>query len=436
MLRDRKMIQSRLKVTFGLVCLFFAGYMTLTQFVRYLENEDSSIINQIQFNQTPLDKYPTFSICLKGPNIYWLQEDSLFERFGTTSSQFANTLQGQGWRFEYNEKERLYHNKSVDIGTMASDEIKTHFLRLTDIIIGTEFVAQQDAHTTHFDKGAEGENDHNHIPFYVGHQTPDEICYTRNSTNVIDLIRQHDVLSLDRKLLLPGNNLNVEIRIIFHYPGGLIRNFDNPSFRSTLEVYQKDKILELKVSRVTKSKRRPDSNIPCNPNIENDDITFQKDVIERVGCVPVYWSYLIPVLKTSHLCDSAGELKNASNLINNIKDVLETYDPPCLDMTTLVMFTRDSHQLPGKFLIQVLYTEKFYQEIKNVKAFTFDTFWSTAGGYLGFFLGYSLLQIPDLLAHLPPLLRKFRLLSKIGKLSNTRFSNEIICISKFTFISN
>ena len=261
-----------------------------------------------------------------------------------------------------------------------------------------------------------------HIPFYVGYQAPNEICFTRNSSDDLDLIRQYDLLYLDRKLLMPGNNLNVEIRIIFHYPGGLIRNLDNPSFKSTFDAYQKDKVLELKLSRVIKTKSRPDSNIPCNPNIVNDDETFQQEVIERVGCVPVYWGYLLPILKTHGLCDSPAELKNSSELINNIEKVLDTYDPPCLDMTTSVIFTRDSYQRSGKFVIKVLYTEKSYQEIKNIKAFSSETFWSTAGGYLGMFLGYSLLQIPELLTDFPLYIRRARFLSKIGKLSNTRFA--------------
>lgn len=418
MLHDQKMLRGRFRVIFGLVCLLLAGYMTLTQIVRYLKNEDSSTITQIQFNQTPLDdKYPTFSICLRGSDIYWLRENSLFENFGVTSSQFVYTLQGRGWRYEYNERGRPYHNKSVDIGTFPHNETMQYFLKPSDIIVKTEFLAQQEVHTTHYEKDDKGNNGDTPNPFNIGYQTPNEICFTRSSTDHVDLIRQHDLLSLDRKILLPGNNLNVEIRIIFHYPGGLIRNFDNPSFRSTFEAYQKDKILELKVSRVVKSKRRSDSNVPCNPNIDNDDETFQNEVIRRIGCVPVYWSYLLQVLETPKLCNSAEELKNSTELINNIKDVLSTYDPPCLDMTTLVMFTRDSHQRTGRFFIKVLYTEKFYQEIKNIKAFSFETFWSTAGGYLGFFLGYSLLQIPDLLTQLPPFLRRLRLPSKMGRLS-------------------
>ena len=66
-------------------------------------------------------------------------------------------------------------------------------------------------------------------------------------------------------------------------------------------------------------------------------------------------------------------------------------------MTSLPIITREVDQSEQQFLVKVTYPVSFYQEIKNVKDFTFETFWSTAGGYLGFFLGYSLLQVPELL---------------------------------------
>ena len=43
------------------------------------------------------------------------------------------------------------------------------------------------------------------IPFHVGYRTPDEICFTRNSTDTLDLIRTEDYLYLNRSLLKPGN---------------------------------------------------------------------------------------------------------------------------------------------------------------------------------------------------------------------------------------
>ena len=48
-------------------------------------------------------------------------------------------------------------------------------------------------------------------------------------------------------------------------------------------------------------------------------------------------------------------------------------------------------------VLDFVYMEDFYQEIINVRDFGFESFWSGIGGFVGIFLGYSLLQIPDLL---------------------------------------
>ena len=41
-------------------------------------------------------------------------------------------------------------------------------------------------------------------------------------------------------------------------------------------------------------------------------------------------------------------------------------------------------------------TETF-QEIQNVRDFGIESMWSGSGGFIGIFLGYSLLQVPDIL---------------------------------------
>ena len=50
-------------------------------------------------------------------------------------------------------------------------------------------------------------------------------------------------------------------------------------------------------------------------------------------------------------------------------------------------------------LIELVYQERHYQEILYAKDFGFESFWSGLGGFVGIFLGYSLLQIPDLLGN-------------------------------------
>ena len=55
------------------------------------------------------------------------------------------------------------------------------------------------------------------------------------------------------------------------------------------------------------------------------------------------------------------------------------------------------------------YLDNKYQEIVNEREFSFETFWSSVGGFVGIFMGYSLLQIPELVAGLYSWCRNIRL---------------------------
>ena len=154
----------------------------------------------------------------------------------------------------------------------------------------------------------------------------------------------------------------------------------------------------MKISHITTLRKRPDSNIPCNNMAEDDDRKFQAQIINFIGCVPLYWDYI----KTQHTgidnCRSTKDVKRANHFIHNYQDVLSSYDPPCTEMTTLVEVTKDEIPFKQKGQIRVTYIDKTYQEIENVQDFSFETFWSSLGGFIGIFLGYSVLQIPELLA--------------------------------------
>ena len=77
---------------------------------------------------------------------------------------------------------------------------------------------------------------------------------------------------------------------------------------------------------------------------------------------------------------------------------MESYDPPCIELMTPVNV--DDKRLKGfspTLAISVSYATETFQEIANLRDFNVETLWSSAGGFVGIFLGYSLLQVPELL---------------------------------------
>ena len=46
--------------------------------------------------------------------------------------------------------------------------------------------------------------------------------------------------------------------------------------------------------------------------------------------------------------------------------------------------------------IEIDFPEETYQEILNVPEISTENLWSAVGGFVGIFLGYSLMQMPEL----------------------------------------
>ena len=361
-----------------------------------------------------MDEYPTFSLCLKGSELYWNHENMLYTNLGVTSPQFVEILKGSGIRHEYNETSDLY--ESIPVG--INDTLTTNFYDVSlspfNVIAGVDFVSQKINNTVHYGSGSEGRNILN-IPFHIGYQAPDEVCFTRNSSFELELIRVKDLISLERSLLSPGNHLNLDFRVIMHYPGQLLRSFKNPNFRSILSSYTKDKVLELKISHVTTLRKRKDSNVPCNEDIENDDLQILKEILNRIGCIPVYWLHMIPSTEDFNMCDSPSQLRNAYQYIANFEDIMSSYDPPCIEMTSVVKLTRDLEQRDEHFRISIQYVQSFYQEIQNKIAYTFEFYFSSIGGFTGVCVGTSMMEIPSTVELLASRARKIKCPAIFGR---------------------
>ena len=90
--------------------------------------------------------------------------------------------------------------------------------------------------------------------------------------------------------------------------------------------------------------------------------------------------------------------------------VFEKYKMPCNKMSSTV--TR--HMKPAKeddektFNLEFNYLEDTYQEVFNQKDFGLEMLGSSIGGFIGMFLGYSLLQCPELIGSIVGSMKKLK----------------------------
>ena len=77
-------------------------------------------------------------------------------------------------------------------------------------------------------------------------------------------------------------------------------------------------------------------------------------------------------------------------------------------MEILSKFDRRQSKKGDEPRITFLYEEADYEEVTNTRSFDFASFVSGVGGFIGIFLGYSILQVPELLGLLASLMRNLK----------------------------
>ena len=154
--------------------------------------------------------------------------------------------------------------------------------------------------------------------------------------------------------------------------------------------------IEIQVAQVVILKKRPNAIIPCDPKIMDDDDYIREKVIRHVGCVPIYWTLIKPMDKAMPVCNTSSQMKELYNLTNNIETTLNMYTSPCQDMTIVTGMQIGQGLTTNHIDLKINYLSKFFQKITNQRDFNFESFFSGVGGFMGIFLGYSMLQIPDI----------------------------------------
>ena len=100
-------------------------------------------------------------------------------------------------------------------------------------------------------------------------------------------------------------------------------------------------------------------------------------------------------------CKMASEMSQIYTILETYKRaVFDSYKQPCHYMKVTTGVLQKKLDFGHHLVLDFVYMDDFYEEIINVRDFGFESLWSGVGGFVGIFLGYSLLQIPDLLQSL------------------------------------
>ena len=351
--------------------------------------------------------YPELTICFDGNELRWYNDASIFDSFEVTAFKYGELLKGKNvMKYKYNYEQRMYEQIPIDIRNGSHAAFDTFSLTISEVLTGLEYIAADHKTSIHYGKGLKGK-ERKEIPFDVSYRTPDTICFTRKAMDSLGTTREYDWLLLNRSLFGDEMYKNVHFRMYMHHPGQLVRSLHNPVFMSNamLGIKQNDKkvwdkIFKIKVDEVTVLRKRHDANTPCDNKLDHlDDFYVMEEIMKRVGCRPIYWNSFVGGLNFTD-CKSPTDFEKIYEHIGNYKDILMSYSGPCVDMVVSSKMDKEEENEWKEPCFKILYTTKNYQDIRNTQSFGFESLLSGVGGFVGIFLGYSILQIPELLGSL------------------------------------
>ena len=164
---------------------------------------------------------------------------------------------------------------------------------------------------------------------------------------------------------------------------------------------------------------------PCDPGLENEDNKIRHTIMNSIGCIPAFSRLFLNqslLHNDSSLYPACSKVqyRKIYKLYGNVLQTKDWYVQPCTSMNTIVTMTdpvaetsgfRSNLFIVSRSGLRIDFTLKYltesYRETINKKAFDMATLWSQVGGFIGMFLGYSLLQVPELAKNLFQFLKSF-----------------------------
>ena len=357
------------------------------------------------FNGDPDDKYPSFTMCFQGDKFHWYNDENIFDSYALNGTQYELMLKGKrATMSQRDENSKLYVKEPVVFGNHQNVNFTSFYVRPEDFIYELKFFTEKSIADASFLNDRSGNQTLNSF-LHLGYQTAEKICFTRNSNDALKTIRLHDSITFDSSIIKRYEDTDLEIYI--HHPNHLIKSFDKPkykaSFRYLLSILKPNddgpKTLEFKISQIKQLRKRSDSPNPCTKRIVNYDEYYREQLTNQLGCNPPYWMNTFSNLDNLESCRNDTILQEAYSRIADPEALLEQLKFPCYEMILLSIDSINNapSPKPTDMSISFFYTEKTYEEIKYSRMMNIDGWISNVGGFIGIFLGCSMLQIPEFL---------------------------------------
>ena len=379
-----------INIVFQVTCFTAAGYFIFNQFEDYYGNQDVSYVSYRRFNERPIDVYPSLSFCIYSSSASQLLMQEKMKGINSTISPYV-----------YADMSLGYTNITKEFNETPFDDITIDFSN--DIMLWFHTRTTDGKWKYLYNNKW---NQSSETLFYNSYQDPFQRCYTRDNDYEPKVILDHDVLVVNATKLFERPKRR--LRIYVHYKKQLIRQLGKPVLEVVRQDFKQYNIgsdqLKLDVNEVELLRKRPNAPKPCSNTITNDDVEYMKVAMDILGCIPSYWKRFVTTesMNTLNLqrCNSKKQYLSLSQHLlpeDDTNNVTKHYLQPCNHLTTEIRMTKQAKDMRSgknyRLRLQINYNTEMYRESINRKSCTLGNLWSSIGGFIGIFLGYSLMQV-------------------------------------------
>ena len=351
---------------------------------QYLLDEDVSLVHFVAFHKNKRNIYPSVSLCFDKP---FLTEEFERHETGINSSAYADFLLGTDW----NDK-----MKSINFNEVTKDP-KDYFLGYCGLtnnwkrFYSSKITDMLDWACHHIDR--ENQLDHVESGIYgttYGYQNyiwkclAIDVPYIQNET-----VKNFQIL-MNTSILPVESTGRYAFCIIIHYPHQLLRSTDRRC--EPMERKEQKIQFDIRTLQVVIQRNKPSQT--CMEDVENDDDAIMTSMIQNLGCKPNYWN----INSTASDCSNKSQM---AYLNHQTPHHYATYpNPPCQRVRkALYEYVKaNRNATDGVFVLKMRYEDETFMAIEQSRAYTIQSLVGNAGGYLGLFLGYAILQIPQFIA--------------------------------------
>ena len=371
---------------FRFVCMMLTISFVTYNIILYSEDEDLTEVSFKMYNQDEESIYPGITLCVDKPF-----ETYKLKKFGKgiNKTAYKQFIQGRLW------DERML---KINLDSVVID--------IKDYLIEACIKSHFNGKCVKFDPEISSFFEPSKRQCYTFHNIPgSNIVFVETKMNVS---------------LFP-NQMRPEMwKFIARFP------FPTQIFRSSKMSYGEwpsrqnlsdGYTMNFYVRNVVVIRRRNKKLKPCYA-WNNYDNLIMTEISDKLGCRPVYWGQNSSV----PLCNTKEKMGMFEKYFFDRyfgSDDSASYIPPCLELEDIQIEysdieagvrknvekdeagkhdSHDSHpETVDWFKVRLWFRSNRFMEIKQIKAYNFQTLVGNGGGYIGLFLGYSFVQLPSMI---------------------------------------